>query len=73
MLGREVEERPQCFAVLRQAVDRLVMFRPCTDSATLFNTFAVLCNPAALMRRSGKDLVERLACVWHFFGLNRIE
>jgi hypothetical protein len=27
MLGREVEESQQCFAVLRQAVDRLVMLR----------------------------------------------
>ena len=27
MLGREVEEGQQCFAVLGQAVDRLVVFR----------------------------------------------
>src|SRR5674476_661780 len=90
MLGREVEEGQQRFAVLRQAVDRLVMFRLVflgedidrylgQSAARRQVNFAQillhvrlhrqrdlvqhvrgLMHPAALMRRSGKDLIERL-------------
>src|ERR1035437_550686 len=90
MLGREVEEGQQYFTILRQAVNRLVMFRLVflgedidrylgQSAARRQVNFAQillhvrlhrqrdlvqhvrgLMHPAALMRRSGKDLVERL-------------
>src|ERR1035437_2047196 len=90
MLGREVEEGQQCFTILRQAVNRLVMFRLVflgedidrylgQSAARRQVNFAQillhvrlhrqrdlvqhvrgLMHPAALMRRSGKDLVESL-------------